>query len=250
MPGVVIRLAVDRAPDPGLAEVVPAGPGEVADHVGVPADRRPAACRWPRDGSRCRRSPGSGRARRRWRTGSPCSCSPTTSRYGRSLRPSSWPRRAHCMRSLSRSAIWVIAVFTPVSSSGSSVAVLAALGQLGEELGAADQQPADGLGDEPRGVERPDLLGQRTADTGAHRRPGLGDLVADAVEDHARVVEVLADHGLHVRLPPVGESQGVVVLALRLRPHVEGLVHDEHARDGRRRRASACSRGCGRSGWR
>ena len=65
-------------------------------------------------------------------------------------------------------------------------------------------------------------------DAGAHRRPGFGDLVADAVEEDARVVVVLADHGLHVRLPPVGKAQCVIVLALRLRPHVEGLVHDEH----------------------
>ena len=62
-----------------------------------------------------------------------------------------------------------MAVLTPVSSSGPPARDRRLLGQIGEEFGAADQQPADGLGDEPRAVERTDLLGQ-----GAPTRAPMG----------------------------------------------------------------------------
>ena len=39
----------------------------------------------------------------------------------------------------------------------------------------------------------------------------------------------LAHHRLDVALPPFREGQGVVEGALALGPHVEGLVHDQHA---------------------
>ncbi len=43
------------------------------------------------------------------------------------------------------------------------------------------------------------------------------------------MVAVLADHGVDVGLPPLREDAGVVVPHLRVDPHVERLVHDDHA---------------------
>ena len=43
------------------------------------------------------------------------------------------------------------------------------------------------------------------------------------------MVAVLDHHRVDVGAPPVGERVRVVVVRLGLGPHVEGLVHDEHA---------------------
>ena len=43
------------------------------------------------------------------------------------------------------------------------------------------------------------------------------------------MVAILAHHRIDLGLPAIGEDQGVVVVVLRHRPHVEGLVHHEHA---------------------
>ena len=224
------RFAVLGATDPGLPEVVPARPREVTDHVRMLPDRHPRRADGARMGLAADDHPV---GIQRTVSGEP-RLHVVVARHvqiggglGRVLGDD---RRVHEL----------VQPIGNVGHRGVHARLLARAfarlfgcvratpGELGEELGSAHQQPADGLGDEPGGVERPDLLRHRTPDASSHRRPRLGDLVADAVHDHARVVEVLPDHRLHVRLPPVGEPQRVVVLALRLGPHVEGLVHDEH----------------------
>ena len=77
-------------------------------------------------------------------------------------------------------------------------------------------------------VHDADRSGQGASPDRARRVPGFGDLVADGVHDDRGMVEVLGHHRLDVVAPPVGEPSGIVVVALGLGPHVEGLVHDEH----------------------
>ena len=219
-------VAVDGAADPGLAQVVPAGPREVPDHVRMSADRRPTGVN--RRGMRLAAHDHAIRielavhGKARLHVVVPDHVE-IRGGLGRVL---GHDRRGHqVVESIGQLCHGSVHARLLV---GFRRAALSVLGQLGEELGTADEEPTDGFSDEPRGVERPDFRRQRTADACTHRRPRLRDFVADAVQDHARVIEVLADHGFHIRLPPVGETKGVVVLVLRLRPHVECLVHDEH----------------------
>ncbi len=97
-----------------------------------------------------------------------------------------------------------------------------------EEVWAACEHVVDRVGDDAGVVEAADALADGTADARARRVAGVGDLVADRVHDHRRVVAVLAHHGVDIGFPPVGEHAAVVVVVLLLGPHVERLVHDEH----------------------
>ena len=87
----------------------------------------------------------------------------------------------------------------------------------------------DAVGDEPGAVERADLLRQPPRPHRPVRPRDLRDLVADRVEDDARVVDVLAHHRLDVALPPLREVERRVEVGLALGPHVGQLVHDEDA---------------------
>ena len=79
-----------------------------------------------------------------------------------------------------------------------------------------------------RGVEFARAVGDPLVHRDAARSRGLGDLVADRVHDHRRVVEPVGDEGLEVALPPLGEVEAVVVADLGAEPGVGQLVHDEH----------------------
>ncbi len=117
------------------------------------------------------------------------------------------------------------------------VGVLAALPRrcsLGGELllvlrGDEVEEPVDAVGDQPRGVELAGALGEASVERDPAGRGGLGDLVADRVHDHAGVVDVVGDERLEVALPPLGEVEAVVEGDLGPRPRVGELVHDEHA---------------------
>nr|WP_263971996.1 hypothetical protein [Streptomyces resistomycificus] len=85
------------------------------------------------------------------------------------------------------------------------------------------------MGDQAGRVLRAYPVGDAAAQARTVRGSGLDDLVADRVHDHAGMVEVLRHERVHVAFPPLRESARVVVTGLRDRPHVEQLVHDEHA---------------------
>ena len=101
-------------------------------------------------------------------------------------------------------------------------------GHLDDGLDADGDERVHAVGHVAGVVELADAIGEATSEVGAHRVAGVGDLVADGVEDDAGVVAVLADHGVDVGLPPLGEDAGVVVAHLRVVPHVERFVHHEH----------------------
>ncbi len=76
------------------------------------------------------------------------------------------------------------------------------LSQLCEHLRAADEEAVHRVRDEPGVVEAAHLVGERAAETYAGGRGAIRDLVADAVDHDARVVQILADHRLDIGLPP------------------------------------------------
>ena len=55
----------------------------------------------------------------------------------------------------------------------------------------------------------------------------LIDLVADAPQNHARMIAVTADKGAQVLLVPVGEKEMIISRPLRFRPAIERLRHHD-----------------------
>ena len=74
-----------------------------------------------------------------------------------------------------------------------------------------------------------ELLGDPPRPRRAVRPAGLGDLVADRVDDDAGVVAVLAHERLDVALPPLGEVQRMSRSRTCSRSTRRQFVHDEHA---------------------
>ena len=121
-----------------------------------------------------------------------------------------------------------------IMSPGSAIRVLMPASSLGCERMRGQvvehgEHAVDRVGDVAGAVQGADLLGEPASPGRPGGRSGLRDLVADRVEDDAGVVDVLGDHRLDVALPPLREVQAVVEVALGRGPHVERLVHDQHA---------------------
>ena len=236
------RLAELDAADAGLAEVVPAGPGEVADDVGVLEHPAPPDVDVGRVGLAGDDDP-----------------------LGMGLGV------------LGESAVHVVVAGDVEVGAGlvqQARHQLALLGRahevaeggrgrvdtrvLGDRLrrhrvphrlddaGPGDHDPADRLGDVAGRVERPHQLGLGPGPVQAGGRGPVGDLVADAVHDHARVVDVPADHGLDVGLPPVVVAGGRSRPRSSAGPTCRRTRPSPARRDGHRRRASPGSSGCGR----
>ena len=211
-----VRLVAVLDPaDAGLAEVVPAGPGEVADHVRVVGDAAPSAVDRRRVGLGGRRSPGAGRLAVHLEARLPCSCTRDVEvgeRLGRSSSSTIGDRIASSMivaEVRDRGVHAGLLVDVPVASPTSRIS--------SNSSGPATSMPLTAWVTKRVSSRRaPSRPARRPSCTPGRRRP-VGDLVADGVEDDARVVDVLAHHRLDVGLPPVGEAQRVVVVALRLR---------------------------------
>ena len=203
-------LGVLHPSDTGLAEVVPARPGEVADHVGVGGHQRPVDVDVGRVG----------------------------------LGPDDHPVRVEHVIGLVPDIEVVVAgdvrggerfsrLLGDDRVSEQSIAQRLPRRHLAVDIGAGDVvvTPRPGLlgepGEDPAhgeqrlhpgchvsvGVEGADLLREVSSAGGPQPAADLGDLVAHRVHDDARVVDVLAHHRLEVSLPPLGEVEGVVVIA-------------------------------------
>ena len=86
-------------------------------------------------------------------------------------------------------------------------------------------------GSGPRGVLLVEETGEaaRVAPALGLRVVLLGNFVADAPQDDARMIAVAARHVARIVFRPVGEVLAVAVGHLRHAPHIEGLVHHQQA---------------------
>ena len=101
---------------------------------------------------------------------------------------------------------------------------------LGIDLFGIRPHAAHAGGDEAGGIIFADLGAQLFRPERAVRiAVALADFVAYGIADHAGVIAVAQHHGGYVARPPVGEPEMVVHAGLLLAPHIERLVHDQHA---------------------
>lgn len=74
-----------------------------------------------------------------------------------------------------------------------------------------------------------DLVTQLPGDNVPALFDALGNLVADAPQDDARVIAIAQDHRVQIALPPIIEVFAVVLRILAFFPAVKGLVQHQHA---------------------
>ncbi len=87
----------------------------------------------------------------------------------------------------------------------------------------------DRLGHRPGWIKTAQFVRQHFRCRDAVRGDLLRNLVADAPDDHTRMVAVATHHRRQVLPPPALEIGGVVIWVLGRLPSVESLFHDQHA---------------------
>lgn len=86
------------------------------------------------------------------------------------------------------------------------------------------------IDDRPLGIKRADDADHGAGGFGGARRLGVGDFVADRIQNYARMIAIFAHHRSQVVGVMVTERRRIIVAGFMHPPHVECLVHNQQTK--------------------